>query len=192
MMVYFSASIYQRKEYGAYYKRIVSWLENKGYKVKHDHITSAPDLEKISKSPKEENEAYYKNAVKWMMNADLIVIEASFPSTLNIGHEISVGLEKGKPVVVMFEKGKSSAFLDGLNSDRLLLIEYDDANLEEMLEEAVDFAKNQADTRFNFFISPRHSTYLDWISQHRRIPRSVYLRNLIKRDMEENPDFAAA
>jgi len=62
-------------------------------------------------------------------------------------------------------------------------------DLEEILKMACGEAKEQMDTRFNFFISPLHQTYLDWIAKHRKIPRSVYLRDLIERDMAQNKEF---
>jgi hypothetical protein len=43
--------------------------------------------------------------------------------------------------------------------------------------------------RFNFFVSPKILTYLDWVGQKRMIPKSVFLRNLIEREMKKDRDF---
>lgn len=188
MKIYFSASILQKKEFGGYYTRIVDALREAGHQVEADHILKA-ELTSIKAQSEHEFKNYYKQAVNRINSADIVVVEASFPSTLNIGHEITLALEKGKPVVVLYKVGYSSLFMSGMESDRLLFVEYTDDDLEETVISGIDFAKDQADTRFNFFISPGHATYLDWISQHRRVPRSVYLRNLIKRDMENNNDY---
>lgn len=188
MKIYFTASILQSKDFGAYYKRIVEALKKAGHTVQADHILKN-DLSGIKTQSDNELKEYYKRAVKWITDAEVVVVEASFPSTLNIGHEISLSLEKGKPVLILYKEGFSSLFLSGSDSERLLFVEYTETDLEEALISGIDFAKDQADTRFNFFISPGHATYLDWIAQHRRIPRSVYLRQLIKRDMEQSKDY---
>jgi hypothetical protein len=55
-----------------------------------------------------------------------------------------------------------------------------------VLEKAIEYAINQQEVRF---ISPNIGRYLDWISKVKKIPRSVYLRALIERDMKENTEF---
>ena len=37
--------------------------------------------------------------MKNISKADIVVVEISFPSTVNVGHELSLAMEKGKPVV---------------------------------------------------------------------------------------------
>ena len=61
--------------------------------------------------------------------------------------------------------------------------------LKDVLKYAVEEAKNQLDVRFNFFVTPEILSYLDWITQRRRIPRAVYLRKMIEDDMKKNRDY---
>ena len=63
-------------------------------------------------------------------------------------------------------------------------------SVEEALKLALDYASDQMDTRFNFFISPKHGNYLDWISKNKKVPRAVYLRRLIEKDMDENKEYS--
>ena len=188
MKIYFSAAISQQDKFGHIYQAIIKTLQDLGHQVQHQHITNTT-MDLIRSESEDDKVAYYKSVIKWIVAADVVVMEASFPSTPNIGHEITLALEKGKPTVVLYQEGRDSLFLDGLMSDKLLLVEYTTDNLAETVRESVEFAKNQADTRFNFFISSRHQHYLDWIARHQRLPRSVYLRNLIKQDMAVNPDY---
>jgi hypothetical protein len=131
----------------------------------------------------------YKRIVKWIDKADFSVIEGSFPSTLHIGHEISLTLEKSKPVIVMYVAGAEPVVFKGLKDDRIIWVEYNEKNLDEKLNEAVDTAIKHADVRFNFFVSPKILAYLDWIAQKRMIPRSVFLRNLIEKEMKKDREF---
>lgn len=185
MKIYFTASILQKKKYGAQYQAIVKVLKKLGHQVRHEHVTKGT-LEELELRTGARRGAYYQQLIKWIQEADLVVAEASFPSTLDIGHEISLSLDRAKPVIVLYQQGHESNLLPGMESDQLSLVEYEDGRLAQTLESALDFARDQADTRFNFFISSRQANYLDWVAKSSRIPRSVYLRNLIKRDMEDN------
>lgn len=185
MKIYFTAAITQKEKFGKTYERIIEILEQNDHTVEHEHITKS-NLEEIISESDKDRVSYYRTALKRISQADVIVVEGSFPSTLNIGHEITISLEKGKPVVVLYKEGHDSVFMHGLNSEKLFLLEYTEENLDQVLKDTVEYAKDQSDTRFNFFISPRHVAYLDWIAQTKKIPRSVYLRKLLEEDRERN------
>lgn len=185
MKIYFTAAISQKEKFGKVYERIIKILEQDNHTVEHEHITKS-NLEDLMQESDEDRVAYYRTALKRISQADVVVVEGSFPSTLNIGHEITLSLEKGKPVIVLYKEGHDSVFMHGLNSEKLFLLEYSEENLEQLLKDTVEYAKDQSDTRFNFFISPRHVAYLDWIAQTKKIPRSVYLRKLLEDDRERN------
>jgi len=187
MKIHFVAAISQREDYGVYYDRIMDVFKHNDWKLVADHIVGK-DLDRIMHQTDEEKVEHYKKVMKWVGLADLVVAEASFPSTVHVGHEISLALEKGKPVVVLYKEGRAPVFLQGLESERLVVEEYNDSNLERVLMDSIKYASEQQDTRFNFFISPRIGTYLDWVAKHKRIPRAVYLRKLIERDMQNNQE----
>ena len=69
-------------------------------------------------------------------------------------------------------------------------MQYNFNNVEEELRLALDYASESQDTRFNFFISPNHQNYLNWIAKNRKIPRSVFLRRLINAHMENNKEYS--
>lgn len=187
MKIYFSAALLYKDKRGKTYKRITDYIQ------KHGHTLLSYGMEKdlfdIKKQRSDEFKDHYKSVLKWMNQADLIIVEASFPSTMHIGHEISLALEKSKPVIVLYEQGFSPFFLEGADKERLILAEYTEDNLEDILLDNIDYAASQQDVRFNFFISPAIGNYLDWISKEKKIPRSVYLRSLIESDMEENDEY---
>lgn len=187
MRAYFSAALFQKDKLGDNYRRIVDCLVSKGYQVLEDTTKVTLD-DAIAKSDKERVD-YYKNVLKWVDRSDVVVVEASFPSTLSIGHEISLALEKNKPVVVMYLNGRDPSFMLGLRSDRVIWAKYSGSDLEETLGNALVKAKNMADVRFNFFVSPRILNYLDWVAKKRMTPRSVFLRDLIEREMKKDKEF---
>lgn len=189
MKIYFTAAISLSDKYGDYYTKIVNKLIAMGHQVIHEHITEVSMSDIENNSSEEERIKYYKQVNNWIKSVDLIVAELSFPSTLNVGHEVTIALEKNKPVLGLFLEGKDSLFFQGMNSEKFLYQNYNNKSLEMVLEDAIDYCQEMSDVRFNFFISPAIGNYLDWISKEKKIPRSVYLRNLIEKNMEENEEY---
>src|SRR5690606_24116520 len=127
-------------------------------------ILAAPALEHdVDDLVGETSEAasnYYENLLKWIKQADIVFFEVSFPST-SIGYEIALALQQSKPVVAFRAKGsKRNVILDTIEDEKLQLIEYSPLeHMDSLVSDAIEFALGQADTRFNFFISPRISEH---------------------------------
>jgi hypothetical protein len=189
MKAYFSGALYQKDKLDDKYQRIVNTLSSEGFEVLED--TTKVSLEEALRKSDDEREDYYKKVVKWIDRCDVAVVEASFPSTLSIGHEITLAVGKNKPVVVMYLEGRDPSFLLGLKGDKIIWTKYNQENLEKVLAEALARAKDQSDVRFNFFVSPKILNYLDWVAKKRMIPRSVFLRDLIEKEMKKDKDFKA-
>ena len=144
----------------------------------------------INSETSAESELYAKRSIRWMKNADVIVFETSKPD-VSIGYELAVAVNILKPVVVMYNNDKAQPpnSIKGVESEKLQIIGYNEHTLDEILDISLENAHDSADVRFNFFISPAIGSYLDWIAKNKKVPRSVHLRNLIQRDMEENEEY---
>ncbi len=189
MKVYFVGSIAGKTKYKENYEHIISILEEMGNKVVEN--TMGPTLDQVYSLTDEGKIEQYRSVLKWIQSSDILVAEATHPS-LGVGYEISLALEKGKPVVVLYSEGNAPHFLEGYENEKLVILKYRPEDLKDTLTDAVKFASEQADIRFNFFISPSIATFLDWISKEKRIPRSVYLRRLIENDIKNYPEYQAA
>lgn len=171
------------------YKKIIELIQKQGHELVTTHV--------IERTPKDvegetaaEAELYARKILTWIKKADVIVFEVSQPA-VSVGFEVATALNMSKPVVVLYKKdsGIIPHALKGIHNDKLQILSYDDLTLGEMLELSLDYAQETADVRFNFFVSPAISSYLDWIAQHKKVPRSVYLRNLIEDDMNNNEEY---
>lgn len=187
MKIHFDASGRGFDRFGKYYKRIVDVIENLGHQTTDNsfNVAIAQDFYEGEHTSRVNR---YKDLMNKLKKSDLVVLEVSIHS-LSMGFWMQKALELNKPVVALHLKDYDPSFLQGVENDKLQLIEYEEENLEEILKYAIDFASDQQDTRFNFFISPKHQNYLDWISQNRKIPRSVFLRRLIEQHMEDNEEY---
>ena len=188
MKIFFNASTRGAKEYLENYKALLKALEGTGHE-----IVAAPVLDEkaqaIRMGTSEDAGNYFQKMMKWIKAADICVFEVSYPSTA-IGHEIATALNSSKPVVAFHtHDAPRNAILESMADERLQMIDYDVSRLDTLVLDAIDYASDQMDTRFNFFVSPKISAHLDWISKTRKVPRAVYLRRLIEEHMAEDEDY---
>lgn len=173
------------------YKKIIEIVKKHNHELLTDHVLTR-SMEEIRNETPSEAELYVKRSHRWMKKADVIIFEVT-KTDASIGYEIATTLNMMKPVIVLYneEKGIIPHALKGMESDKLQVLGYTDRTLSELIPLALDYAQDTVDVRFNFFISPSIGNYLDWIAQNKKLPRSVYLRNLIEKDMAENEEYGA-
>ncbi|HEX8923958.1 MAG TPA: nucleoside 2-deoxyribosyltransferase [Patescibacteria group bacterium] len=188
MKVYFAASVRGKANFEEQYNKIVEVLQKGRCQVYADHILNN-NSDKVEHQSHEEVQKAYKVLSEQMKKADLVVAEVSTPS-VSVGHEISESLTMGKPVIMLHvEGGNRAMLLEGRRDERIQTIDYNIENLEKKLLEALDEASKLMDVRFNFFVSPKILRYLDWVSQNRKVPRSVFLRDLIEKEMRKDKEY---
>ncbi len=183
MKIYFSAALAQKKQFGKQYQQIVTYLEAQGHQVLQDTTTTS--LKTAVKKSDKERVAYYSQVVKWIKTADLVVVEVSFPSTLHIGHEISLALEQSKPVIALFHQNYEPSFFLGLSHELINWQPYDASCLDTVLERGLRFATHHLLVRYNVSLPARMYHHLEKCATKYRMPKSFYLRQLIEQDMAE-------
>jgi len=135
-----------------------------------------------------ELEDHNERILKELKNADICVFETSLPS-LSVGYLINMSVDLGKQVIILTQNTSPSFVLGWVKSDAVSVIKYAASNVDEILGEALNKAGENSDVRFNFFVSPRILNYLDFVAKKRMVPRSVFLRNLIEKEMKKDPDY---
>ncbi len=166
-------------------------LYNAFVKMGHTHLSDlviSADPEKFYDQTHAQAMEHYSKTLNALKRADILVVEASTHS-MSMGYLVEKALGMSKPVIVFYVPNQPPFFFSGIEDERLQVLEYTLENIDETVEKAVDYALNQQEVRFNFFISPAIGRYLDWISKVKKIPRSVYLRALIEREMRDNEEY---
>jgi hypothetical protein len=191
MNIFLIASIHGKKQYSDNYQKIVSLVEESGNKIKSDQILKTESKTILEDADEETILDRYKKNLNALKNADAIFAELSYNST-SAGYLVAVAVSMGKPVVVFYSGNEEPHLFRSLDmtSDKFIVVRYKQvSDLDKEVPLMIDFINETQDTRFNFFVSPAISSYLDWVSKTKRIPRSVYLRRLIDEDMESNEDY---
>jgi len=190
MKITFVASHSQATELGEFYSRINKALESRGYTVYSGTLFNKKKSAEYLEDQKKREE-WYKDSIAKIRESDVVVVETSYPSTANVGHELTYALDLGKPVIALYKSGRDPFFLRGRVDDKLTILPYTTYDLEQVLTNAFDYALSTQDVRFNFFISPQIGRYLDWVAQKKRIPRAVFLRKLIENEMQLDKAYEA-
>lgn len=190
MKIYFVASPRLVVKDPEMYRDIYRYLVKKNVMLSDKLIewTNKKTLEEIYDESSKEVSEGCKVAIEAVKKADIVMMEVSGHST-SMGYLISKALDFSKPVIALCKKGTKLIFLETINNPKFRLVEYDKKDIRSVLDSAIEEAKKTIDIRFNFFVSSKILTYLNWISRNRDIPRSVFLRDLIEREMKKDKGF---
>lgn len=188
MKIYFTAAVSNVGEDARKtYKQVIGLLEKMGHTVIYsDTILTGKSALAQSDDTAITNQ---KKLSKWKKQSDVVLVEGTTPS-FGVGQEIAEALNDNKQVIVLHVKGNKPHILMNQGQESIYFAEYTLGNLSQILEDYIEYARANSDTRFNFFISPQIGAFLDWISKKKRLPRAVYLRRLIEEDMKSNKDYS--
>lgn len=181
MVVYFTASIVGKKRFLGNYLKIISCFTKKNYTVISDHIIKTTE-QQIRFEKKEERLQFLAQLEKWIGSCDLMVVEASFPS-ISVGYEISMALQLNKPVLILYSEGDPPSLLVHHADDKVVCEKYSLSTICGIITDFINYAEGAVDSRFTFFITPQIVSYLEKVSRKKKLPKSVYLRRLIEKDM---------
>ena len=171
------------------YGKMYSFLSREG-KMVSDKVMKwiKRGIKDLSVAPLKTTRDNYIKSIEAVKKADIIIMEVTGHS-MSMGYLISKALELSKPVVALHKKEHPPIFIKGINDKKLIICEYESENVEEIMGEALKRANSMVDVRFNFFVNTKILNYLDWVAQKRMQPRSVFLRNLIEREMKKDKEF---
>lgn len=187
MTVYFTASIIGKRHYLANYVKIIDILRAKNHQVISDHIIDSTKAQ-IRFEKKEDRLKFQTKLEKWINSCDFVVAETSFPS-ISVGYEISLSLSHNKPVLVLYSTDTAPSLLVQHKDEKLICEKYTVATLTEIIDDFINYVQGTSDSRFTFFITAEIASYLEKKSRKEKVPKSVYLRRLIKEDMQNRQTY---
>ena len=183
MRAYFTASIVGKKHYLANYLTVIQTLTDQGIHVDSDHIIKT-DESTIHMETLKERLAFQKKLEQWINEADFMVVEATFPS-ISVGYEISLALNRKKPVLVLYSQGEPPSLIFNNEEEKIVCEKYTPDTIKEIIADFLNYVEGKSDMRFTFFISSAIAAYLEKRAKQMKVPKSVYLRYLIQKDMKK-------
>ena len=185
MKFQFFGSLYGDKES---FKLVYDCLEKLGCQPMTYHILHRK-VEDVNKETPAESTDYVRRMTRWVQSADFIVFEVTRDDT-SLGYEMMLGLNMAKPLLILYrpDVGEIPFTLRGVTDERIFIYSYAKENvaeLEQTLKSSLEEIKEQVDTRFTLILPPKITSFLDEISQKKKIPRAVFIRNLIEKEMKK-------
>lgn len=176
----FVASIRGKDYYNNYYQKIITHCQNSGHTIKHLLDLSLDEIETMTAIAKDK---LFHDFHKEILDYDIIIIDCSYAS-IDIGFRISHYLSHGKTVILLHAKEsdarKRLAMLDQ-EDERLLVYEYTHDTLSEILKDAIHTAHTKIEKRFTIIFPSELFAQLELVSQKKKVPKAVYIRNLIEK-----------
>jgi hypothetical protein len=184
MNAYFTASVVGKKYHLANYQKIIDLLIDRGVNIQYEQVMRATETS-IRMETKTERLTFQSKLEKWINSCDFIVVESTFPS-ISVGYEISLGIHRGKPVLILYSEGDPPSLLGNHTNEKVVCEKYNAQSLPGIIDDFINFVTGTSDTRFTFFISSEMASHLEKISKKQKIPKSVYLRRLIGESMQKS------
>ncbi|PIR59672.1 MAG: hypothetical protein COU68_04305 [Candidatus Pacebacteria bacterium CG10_big_fil_rev_8_21_14_0_10_45_6] len=182
MKAFFTGSPRALKDYTAEHQQIYEAISRCGFTHLSDLVIKADPVAFYEKT-NDEVFCHYKDTIECLKKADVLIAEISFHS-LSMGYLVEKALGMNKPVIVLHQKNLTPFFFTGIENERLQIVAYDQSNVFEVVKNSLEYALTKQDVRFDFFVSSKISQFLDLVARVKKVPRSVYLRTLIERDMQ--------
>lgn len=186
MKVHFTCSTNEFEKYFEFYKLIRRTIKTKGHTLTRDWLYE--ELEHRKKGIKKySNDVYYKT-LQAILDADVVIIEGTAPS-FHIGHQITIALQKNKPVLFLslkLEKGKwpiVGSFRKKEDRPILYVKKYTKRSLKTILERFFQEYKRGPMTRFNLILEHDIENYLIWASLTYKKSKSDIIRDLLRKHM---------
>ena len=99
MNIYFACSITGGREFESIYRELVDSMAADGHVIPTSHLALSEVMEK--ERIVQSRDVYLRD-VEWIENCDALVAEVSVPSH-GVGYEIGYALQKGKPVLCLYQ-----------------------------------------------------------------------------------------
>jgi hypothetical protein len=162
--------------------KVQSYLQDLGHSIVFDYL-SPENFKDFYKPTSFHIKHVFDQADELMKKSDVIILETSTPS-ITIGFQILHALKHEKNVVCLYTKGNRQLFIEGIDDERFQLWEYSQENYKRVIDLALDNLFFENDARYNIMLSKKMNEYLNNLSKNNQKPKSVYIRDLIRKDME--------
>jgi len=183
MRVFFTTTPRLKINHDQNIEEIFRALEDLGHEFTNDYLRKI-DVEGFYQFDEKKVPVYYEEILDGLKKADVVIFESSLHS-IGVGHLLQLALDRGQGVIALHMPGKFPFFLGGIKTEKLIIEEYTPENVKKVLKLAFEQIKDQMDERFTLLLPPKIVSYLNDLSKKKNIPKSVFIRGLIEREMGE-------
>lgn len=203
MNIYFTTGYENPKKSAKAIKTIIQTIRNNGHKLIKRPFKAEYGSETYKVNEKKIDDIFdfldksvqkiYREATKRIKKSDIVIAEASHFLSPGLGFELGFALHEKKPVLVLVNKKSDvvmSEVIEGNPSKYFTYIKYESPqDLTRRIQEFLNEAKKQLDTKFILIISPEIDRYLEWAGDYKRMHKAQIVRNAVEKEMENDRDY---
>ncbi len=190
MKIHFAASKHNIQENIKYYRRIIKAIHSSGHTLTHDWVDPSYELSVGSGDYSELDwNSIYRENMEALARADIVIVDNTV-SNFAVGYMVAIGLQHKKPTLILFRnKAIEGTMASGMDESLVTFKEYDDKNLESIVEAFIEGNKiDTKDMRFNFFIDRPIYNYLRWAAYKTGKTKAEILRDLVSKEIDKAND----
>lgn len=163
MKVFFSSSTSQIEKYLSIYKLICKTIIESGSELTRDWLDAAREVQR--KNLYVDFERMYEDIIASILDADVGIVEGTVKG-LSTGHQMTIALEKGKPVLFLRQNFGEDKFPFIVRKEQAPLfmdkIYHAPEEIPGLIKDFLDLHKKGKKVRFNLVLSPEEEKYLEW------------------------------
>lgn len=190
MKVFFSASTSKLPDYFDVYKTICDAVVSAGHELTRDWLDEA--LEVVTHKLSVDYEEMYEDIMASILYADVGVVDGSVKG-LSTGHQMTVALQKGKPILFLHQKSKANSLAlhtKGIHSELLTDKSYEKPEeIPGIVEEFLSLHKKGKRVRFNLVLTPKEQQYIEWASFTYDKTKTDVIRELIETRIDSDINY---
>jgi len=192
MKIFFGCSTSQMATYKDLYLKIRDVIIDDGHILTRDWLPLA--INAIKHKEKAYNtKSAYRSIVKAIHDADLLIIDDT-ASGFSTGHEITLGIMRSKPTLVLWHESKKRMFdkrmIHGIDSPYLVTAYYTENNLEGIILKFIrQFSNATMKHRFHLVIDEVERNYIDWAKFQQGKSRTEVIREAIREKIAQDKKY---
>lgn len=195
MRVYFNASLVGKEKYSEEYKTTIEIVKKLGHKS-FTYQVMERDYREVSKQTRRKHEEDFRKARSRIERSDVMIVEATYPSSIGVGHTMTIALDMYKPILVLYQAASPHGPHGLLIGDpnRLLTVRKYSLKDIKKLEKTIKIFLQRAEKkllkkRFNFMLDKTQEDYLGWISKKQNISKANFIRMLIDKSIDKDKEY---
>jgi len=192
MKIYFSCSSSGLPKFLREYNFIRKTIKGLNNEIIFDWIDRSFNEVNKNQLTKDDEINIHEEGINAIGSADALVADVSFPSA-SVGFQVGLALSRKIPVLCIYseELGDKEAprVTQAIKSPLLLIRSYTEKSLKKVI---YDFFGNLPESKlikFNFIITTKISEYLNWGSEKNNISKSDFLREIVEKIIDSDPEF---
>src|SRR3989344_9585992 len=162
MRVFFVCDTKDILIYSDKYLTIRETVLSLGHTLTRDWLLGA--IQATKRGEKHAESRYYDKVVEAILVADVVIIEGTV-ATANISHELTLALQKGRPLLFLSQlpyEELSKGFLSGVDSPLLKIKSYSKDTLKNIVSDFLNNSIGGLKVRFNLVMEKEQDNYLEW------------------------------